>query len=136
MIRIRSQLSTIQKSDAMITMYSTKLKSLADEIMTTEKKLDGDDVMSYILVGLDAEYNLFDSLISSKENIFLSHDLYANAALRGNFGRYYGRYYGRCTGRGSGHGRGDGSRHILVMLQRSPHHSFIIEVIQSLLHWR
>jgi hypothetical protein len=42
--------------------YVSKMKSLADDMASTRKKLDDEELSSYILAGLDSEYN---SLVSS-----------------------------------------------------------------------
>jgi hypothetical protein len=55
-------LATTQKEPSTTIECIAKMKSLADEMASTGKKLDDDELTSYILVGLDAEYN---SLVSS-----------------------------------------------------------------------
>ncbi|KAF0895305.1 hypothetical protein E2562_008615 [Oryza meyeriana var. granulata] len=52
------------------------MKGLADEMAVARKKLDDDDIISYILGGLDLDYNPLVASVSSKDFISLS-DLYA-----------------------------------------------------------
>ncbi|EAZ36456.1 hypothetical protein OsJ_20787 [Oryza sativa Japonica Group] len=105
------------------------MKGLADEMAAAGKKLDDDDIVSYILGGLDADYNPLVASVSSKDYISLS-DLYAqllsfeahlnnqseggyhssaNSASRGARGRGQGRGRGR-GGFGSNFGSGFGGR--------------------------
>jgi hypothetical protein len=39
------------------------MKSLADEMASVGKKLDDEELISYVLAGLDAEYNSVVSLL-------------------------------------------------------------------------
>lgn len=107
-----------QKGEQSATAYFTKMKGLVDEMAAAGKKLEDDDVVSYILNGLDSDYNAFVSSIMSKEEVTLS-DLYAQllayeARLEqqnsGSFGSSANSAYrgGRGQGRGRGRGRGRG----------------------------
>jgi hypothetical protein len=40
-----------------ITEFITKMCALGDEMATTRKPLDNEEMVSYILTGLDIEYN-------------------------------------------------------------------------------
>ena len=75
-LQLRSQLSRMKKGDLSASAYYTKMKGLADEMAAAGKKLDDDDIIEYILNGLDAEYNPFVSSMTIKDNVSLS-DLYA-----------------------------------------------------------
>jgi hypothetical protein len=55
-------LATTQKGSSMAAEYVFKLKSLADGMASAGKKLDDEELISYVLAGLDYEYN---SLVSS-----------------------------------------------------------------------
>nr|CAE05450.3 OSJNBa0073E02.10 [Oryza sativa Japonica Group] len=128
-IQIRAQLARELKGDSSAAAYFTKMKGLADEMAAAGKKLDDDDIVSYILGGLDADYNPLVASVSSKDYISLS-DLYAqllsfeahlnnqseggyhssaNSASRGGRGRGQGRGRGR-GGFGSNFGSGFGGR--------------------------
>lgn len=52
------------------------MKALADEIATAGKAIDDDELIGYILNGLNSDYNPFVSSMSTKDSISLS-DLYA-----------------------------------------------------------
>ena len=63
-IQLRGQLNNTRKGDLTIATYFTKMKSFADELATAGKPLDEDEVVSYILGGLDADFNSFVLAIS------------------------------------------------------------------------
>ena len=120
-LQLRSQLSRMKKGDLSASAYYTKMKGLADEMAAAGKKLDDDDIIEYILSGLDAEYNPFVSSMTIKDNVSLS-DLYAQLLsyearlLQQNQdgGHFYssansasrGQGQGRARGRARGPGRG------------------------------
>jgi hypothetical protein len=62
-VNTRIALATTQKDDMSISEYITKMKSLADEMASVKKKVDGEEFVSYILTGLDEEYNLVVSAL-------------------------------------------------------------------------
>lgn len=117
-------LATMQKGTSTAEEYIGKMKSLADDMATAGKKLDDEELCSYILAGLDFEYNSFVSSIAARAEAITVSELYAqllafesrldlqhtsqsptsaNAASRGGRG---GNPRGR-GGRNSGRGRGD-----------------------------
>jgi hypothetical protein len=61
-INVCMALSTTKKGDMTISKYVAKMKALADEMASARKRLDDDDLVSYILAGLDPD---FDSVISA-----------------------------------------------------------------------
>lgn len=62
----RLALSTTQKGNASITEYFTKMRSLGDEMAATGKPLDDEEMMAYILNGLDTDYEpIVSALIAS-----------------------------------------------------------------------
>jgi hypothetical protein len=51
-------LATSHKGSSSAVEYVSKMKSLADDMASTErKKLDDEELISYVLAGLDYEYN-------------------------------------------------------------------------------
>jgi glutathionylspermidine synthase len=61
-INTRMTLATTQKGLSTIAEYISKMKTLANNMASVGKKLDDEELCSYILAGLDYEYN---SLVSS-----------------------------------------------------------------------
>jgi hypothetical protein len=57
--------------------YISKMKSLADDMASAGKKLNDQELCSYILIGLDYEYNSFVlSIIARVEPVMLG-ELYS-----------------------------------------------------------
>jgi hypothetical protein len=116
----------------MMTEYFNKMQSLGEEMAAAGLRLDDDELVEYILTGLDFEYNpIVSSVLARSKSLTLS-ELYAqllafetrlklmgqrlnassvNMAGRGRsgFGRGFGR--GGNRGRGQPAGRGRGGNH-------------------------
>ena len=114
-LQLRSQLSREKKGDLSASAYYSKMKGIADEMAAVGKKIDDDDLISYILNGLDSDYNPFVSSVSVKDSLSLG-DLYAQlfsyeARLqqqRSDEGRLYSSANNATRGRGRGNFRGRG----------------------------
>jgi hypothetical protein len=65
-INTRMALATTQKGSSIVAEYISKMKTLADEMALAGKKLDHEELTSYILAGLDSEYNLIVSSIAAR----------------------------------------------------------------------
>jgi histone deacetylase 1/2 len=61
----RIALATTTKGSSTVAEYFTKMKGLADEIVSAGKKMDDDEISSYILMGLGEE---FDPVVTSVSN--------------------------------------------------------------------
>ncbi|CAO2037247.1 unnamed protein product [Urochloa humidicola] len=126
-LQLRYQLSREKKGDSTAASYFTKMTGLADEMAAAGKNLEDDDIVGYILNGLDSDYNSFVSFVSVKDSLSLG-DLYsqllsfearlqqqnletlcsyssANTASRGRGGGRGGSS-NRGRGRGTSSGRG------------------------------
>ncbi|KAK1631350.1 hypothetical protein QYE76_005665 [Lolium multiflorum] len=116
-VNTRIALANLQKGNMTIAEFFGKIRTLADEMAATGKKLDEEDIVSYVLAGLDSDYNsivsamcyrvepvtvaeLYSQLLSYETRIDLLHgggnQSSVNTAFRG--------------GRGGGFGRGGGGR--------------------------
>lgn len=56
-VNTRIALATTQKGNMSITMYVGKMRSLADDMAAAGKPIGDEELVSYILAGLDIEYN-------------------------------------------------------------------------------
>jgi hypothetical protein len=65
-INTRMALATTQKGSSTVVEYISKMKTLADDLASTGEKLDGEDFSSYVLAGLDADYNSIVSSIAAR----------------------------------------------------------------------
>jgi hypothetical protein len=126
-VNTRIALATTQKDDMSISEYITKMKSLADEMTSAKKKVDVEELVSYIFTGLDEEYNpVVSSLLARVEPVLVAeahsqllnfenrinlmhggHQALANAARRGRGGPGL-RGHGRSDRGRGGFGRGYG----------------------------
>lgn len=59
-------LATTQKGTSTIVEYFSKMRTLVDEMASRGKLLKDDDITSYILLGLDTDYNPVVSAIGAK----------------------------------------------------------------------
>jgi hypothetical protein len=119
-INTRMALSTTRKGNMPIAQYEGKMKVLADDMVSAGKKLDDEDLVSYIPAGLDSDFDsviyvviacaepitiseLYSQLIGYKQRQELCGREYsmANAAtrgrgspsVRGSFTRGHGRNF-------------------------------------------
>jgi hypothetical protein len=53
------------------------MKTLADEMTSVGKKLDDEELCSYILIGLDAEYNSLVSSIAARSEPITLGEIYS-----------------------------------------------------------
>lgn len=53
----KNALATTKKGNMSIAEYVSKIRALGDELTNTGKTIDNDELVSYILAGLDEEYN-------------------------------------------------------------------------------
>lgn len=63
-ISTRLALTTAQKGSSSVADYIGKMKTLADEMRSTRKKLEDGELVSYILAGLDVNC---DPLVSAMQ---------------------------------------------------------------------
>jgi hypothetical protein len=65
-INTRMALVSTQKGSMTVAEYVSKMKSLANDMASAGKKLDDEEITSYILAGLDFEYNSVVSSIAAR----------------------------------------------------------------------
>jgi hypothetical protein len=59
-----------RKGNLSISEYVAKMKALADEMASARKPIDEEELVSYILVGLDEEYNhVVFALVAQKDSV-------------------------------------------------------------------
>jgi hypothetical protein len=76
-INTRMTLATTLKGSSTTIEYFAKMKSLADEMASVAKKLDDEELTSYILAGLDVEYNSLVSSIAARVEPITFKELYS-----------------------------------------------------------
>ena len=65
-INTRMALATADKGSSTIAEFFSKIKSLADDMASARKKLEDEEIASYILAGLDMDFNPVVSSISAR----------------------------------------------------------------------
>jgi hypothetical protein len=70
-------LTTTQKGSSTVTEYMSQMKSLADDMASARKKLYDEELCSYILAGLDFEYNSLVSSIAARVEPVTLGELYS-----------------------------------------------------------
>ena len=133
-VQLRTQLAQTRKENMTGKAYFGRIKALADEMANAGKKLDDEDIISYILAGLDDQYDGFvasiNALLKAEKHVSLGDlysmfvpyearlegrnpgnsanggtlDLSINAASHGGYGNNRGGGFGNRGGRGGGHG--------------------------------
>jgi len=130
-VNTRIALTTAQKGNMMIAEYVGKMKTLADEMATAGKPIDDEELVSYIITGLDLEYNPVISAVLARVEPITVNELYTqltnfeqrvdlwhggspssvNTAARRGRGAGRGAVRGTgARGRGANCGRGNGGR--------------------------
>jgi hypothetical protein len=56
-VNIRIALTTMKRGNDLITEYVSKARTMADDMALAGKKIDDEELISYIMAGLDYEYN-------------------------------------------------------------------------------
>jgi hypothetical protein len=76
-INTRMALATTQKGSSTVAEYMSKMKTLADDMAFAEKKIGDEELCSYILAGLDFEYNSLVSSIAARVEPVTLGELYS-----------------------------------------------------------
>jgi hypothetical protein len=124
-VNTRIALATTRKNQLSISDYFTKMRSYADEMASAGTALTDEELVSYILAGLDEDYNpVFTAIVARTDSVTLG-DLYTQllsfeqhlalqaGGSRGGAGSALAASHSRGglsggPGRGPGRGRGRG----------------------------
>lgn len=131
-ISTRMALTTATKGSSTVAEYFTKMKGLTDDMVSAGKKLEDDEIVSYILTGLGEDFEFVVSAVSARVEPISLQDLHAqlvsyeqrpeirdgaarsstNVAAKGGHGGGNNNYNNNRGGRGAGghggFGRGRG----------------------------
>jgi hypothetical protein len=77
-VQIRVELATAKKRDMMAADYYRKITGLANELAAANATLTDDEVLSYLLSGLPAEYDPFVTSMTTKTDPITLDDVYAH----------------------------------------------------------
>ena len=70
-------LATASKGASTVVEYFTKMKGLADEMASAGRKLEDEELVSYILTGLDSDFNSVVSAVVARVEPITVPKLYA-----------------------------------------------------------
>ncbi|KAK1668080.1 hypothetical protein QYE76_056239 [Lolium multiflorum] len=74
---IRQQMAELKKRNSTMTVYFHKMKALADELMSIGQPLRDTELISYLLAGLDTEYDALYEVVNVRTGPMPIRDLYA-----------------------------------------------------------
>ena len=75
-INMRMALATAQKGSSTVAEFFSKMKELTDDMAVVGKKLEDEEIASYILVGLDIDFNPIVSSMASRIEPLTLSELY------------------------------------------------------------
>ena len=75
-INTRMSLATAQKGSSTIADYFNKMKSLADDMAAAGKRLEDEEIISYVLAGLDMDFNPIVSVVMARMEPLSLGELY------------------------------------------------------------
>jgi len=70
-------LATASKGSLTLAEYYTTMKGLADEMVSAGNKLDDEELVSYILTGLDVDYESIVTSVATRMELITIPELYA-----------------------------------------------------------
>jgi hypothetical protein len=73
---VRMALSTTKKGYMPISKYVAKMKAIANEMASAGKRLDDEELVSYILAGLDSDFDGVISAVSARVEPITVAELY------------------------------------------------------------
>ncbi|KAK1614057.1 hypothetical protein QYE76_019574 [Lolium multiflorum] len=76
-MQLRFQLSRIKKLDAPMSSYFNRVKTLADILAGIGKPLEDEEIISYLLAGLDSDYDPLVEVVTARTTPMPLRDLYA-----------------------------------------------------------
>jgi len=76
-ISTRMALATALKGSSSMAEYYTKMKGLADDMASAVRKLDDEELVSYILTGLDIDYESVVTSVATRVEPITISELYA-----------------------------------------------------------
>jgi hypothetical protein len=81
-VHLRSQLSSSRKGDSTCTAaYYVQMKGFANEMAAIDKRLEDEEVIWYILAGLDVDFNPFIEAFTAKTEPQTLNDLYSQLLI-------------------------------------------------------
>jgi hypothetical protein len=80
-VHLCPKLSSTHKGDSTYMAYYVQMKGFVDEMAVAGKRLDDEEVISYILAGLDIDFNPFIEAFTAKTESQTLNDLYSQLLI-------------------------------------------------------
>ncbi|XP_044363577.1 ATP-dependent RNA helicase glh-2-like [Triticum aestivum] len=77
-MQLRRQLATIQKGELSMVDYFTKVKGFTDALAAARKQLDDEDIIIYLLTGLDSSYDPLVTSVTTRAEAISLNDVYSH----------------------------------------------------------
>ena len=77
-MQLRDQLRETKKLDSSVAVFYNKIKALSDTLTSIGQLLRPEEFQSYVLNGLDEEYDSLVEAVKMRENPMPAHDLYTH----------------------------------------------------------
>ncbi|KAJ0972283.1 hypothetical protein J5N97_020242 [Dioscorea zingiberensis] len=77
-MQIQLQLSTIQKKDLYVADYFNKVKYLADTLAAIGRPLEDEEIITYLLAGLDSEFDPLVTSVTTRIDSMSLNDIYTH----------------------------------------------------------
>lgn len=74
---IRMQLESLKKGIMIVVAYFNKMKTIGDEIASTGKPIDNDEMVSFLMNDLDYDFNSIVSSVLGRSDPISINDLHA-----------------------------------------------------------
>jgi hypothetical protein len=103
-INTRMTLSTTRKGNLSVAQYIDKMKTLADDMTSAGKKLEDEDLVSYILAGLDSDFDSVISAISARVEPISVVELYGQLVFHEQRHELRGKEYAMANAAARGRG--------------------------------
>jgi hypothetical protein len=103
-INTRMALSTTRKGNLSVAQYVGKMKTLMDDMASAGKKLEDEDLVSYILVGLDSDFDSITSAVSARVEPISVAELYGQLVFHEQRHELHGKVYTMANAAARGHG--------------------------------
>jgi hypothetical protein len=102
-INTRMTLSTTRKGNFSVAQYVGKMKALANDMASARKKLEDEDLVSYILAGLDSNFDSVISAISARVELISVAELYGQLVFHEQRHELRGKEYAMANAAARGH---------------------------------
>lgn len=103
-------LATVSNGSSSVSDYYAKMKGLANDMLSTRKKIEDEELISYILTGLDRDFDPVVTAVAVQKEPLSLIELYTQLISHENRINMRNDGGGRSSGNSGSRGRGGGGR--------------------------